>query len=126
MNLALLSIVAFALAVLGVIRNVKADRPYGRKDFAIVFLIVSAPLLVITASDVQMLTGGEPLEAVDRWLQFTYIYLVVAAYPFFQRVCWRVNDAGSHRALSYVSLVPYINILIFLFLCFKPTKVSKG
>ena len=122
MSLAPLLLVAFIIATISIVRNRKVTRDYSRKSFIIIFLLVSAPALYVVASDLTLLQKGDRLPFSESVTQFMYLYFLFASYPFYQRVCWRANDANAPVAAIYGSLVPYINVLIFIYLCIKPTK----
>ena len=59
------------------------------------------------------------------FLLFMWVYFALAAYPFYQRVCWRVKDAGKGKAIAYLSLIPYVNIFIFVYLCTVSSSDSE-
>ena len=125
MSLPLLLFVAFALAVLSVIKNRNSDKTIGRREFIIAFLIVGAPAFFLTLSDINLMINGEKFVYSDNILQIMYVWFAVAAYPFYQRVCWRVNGAGARKFVSYICLVPYLNILALIYLCAAPPKSSE-
>lgn len=125
MNPAILVLAAYGLAIVSILRNSKSDRRMRRGSFILVFAIVSFPYWIVTVSDLSMVLNEQKFLESDSLLDFIYVYNVIVAYPFFQRICWRVNDAGSHRAVPYACLIPYLNILIFFYLCFEPTRGKK-
>ena len=126
-----LMIAAIGTAILAIIENADSFKAYSRKNFIIVFLLVSAPFLLIASFDIiELSEGASPLTNPDSFLymanltDLVAIYLLLVSYPFFQRVCWRINDASAHKALCYISLIPGLNILIFAYLCLKRTAVK--
>jgi len=125
-SLPLLLLVAFSLAILSVARNFRSDRTYSRNNFAIMFLIAGLPTFVITASDLNLWINGERFGVSNFLMQFNYVYFAFVAYPFYQRVCWRVNDAGAGKLTAYICLVPYLNLLSFIYLCVARTRPTRS
>ena len=112
------AIAVFPLAIFSVVQNIKSDKRLPRRSFLIAVLIASAPAIPLILSDFQVLImGGEHFNLGGTFLLFMWVYFAIAAYPFYQRVCWRVNDAGKGKAIAYLSLIPYVNIFIFMYLC---------
>ncbi len=125
MNLVIFLFIAFAISVFSVVRNLKSDKTCGRKVFISALLFAGAPVFILIACDISALVFGEIIAYTDILLQITYVYLAIVAYPFYQRVCWRVNDAGAGKLIAYFSLVPYLNFFSFLYLSIVPTKSSN-
>lgn len=124
-------IAAFGLAILALIKNLKTTKEYSRQSFLITLVLVSLPLLMISVGDFARLgerlvpnTDAPNVDSFKTLGRFLPIYLLFVAYPFFQRVCWRASDASVHKAVCYMSLVPYLNVLIFAYLCIKPTSLK--
>ena len=112
------AIVVFPLAIFSIVKNIKSDKMLPRRSFLIALLIASAPAIPLIISDFQILImGGEHFKLGSSFLLFMWVYFAMAAYPFYQRVCWRVNDAGKGKTIAYLSLIPYVNIFIFMYLC---------
>ena len=89
-------------------------------------LTASAPAIISVVSDFQVLmVGGEPFKLGGAFLLFMWVYFALVAYPFFQRVCWRAADAGKGKTIIFLSLIPYINIFIFVYLCTVPSIDSE-
>ena len=110
--------IAFALSIFSVVKNIKSDKRIPRRSFLISLLIASAPAIPLILSDYQVLImGGEHFKLGSAFLLFMWVYFALVAYPFYQRVCWRVKDAGKGKVIAYLSLIPYINIFIFVYLC---------
>ena len=99
-------------------KNIKSDKRLPRRSSLIALLIASAPAIPLILSDYQVLImGAEHFKLGSAFLLFMWVYFALVAYPFYQRVCWRVKDAGKGKAIAYLSLIPYINIFIFVYLC---------
>ena len=127
MDLRLLSgillLVASALAVFSVIKNRNSQKIIGRAEFIIFLLVAALPSIYLTVADIAFLSGSaERLPYTDLVLKIWFFWLAAIVYHFYQRVCWRINDAGLASYISFVCLVPYINVLIFIFLCVAPSK----
>lgn len=54
--------------------------------------------------------------ASGAYPQALFIYYLVIVHPLTQRVTWRLNDIGMSQRAAYLSLIPYINFLVFVFL----------
>ncbi|MGB0695647.1 MAG: DUF805 domain-containing protein [Rhodospirillaceae bacterium] len=115
-------ILALPIAFFSVVKHRNTLERVNRKLFIIIFLIVSLPAFILTASDISLMLNGKRLPYASTFFQVMNIWFFIAAYPFYQRVCARVNDAGVWRWVSFVCLVPYVNLLIFLYLCIAPSK----
>ena len=90
------AIAVFPLAIFSVVKNIKSDKRIPRRSFLIALLIASAPAIPLILSDFQVLIiGGEHFKLGGAFLLFMWVYFALAAYPFYQRVCWRVKDAGK-------------------------------
>lgn len=122
-------IASIALAVYAIIKNSTISKQYGRRDFTIVCVLVAAPVMLIVVPDIAILArllypdlDMPELNALRHMVHLLPIYFLVIAYPFFQRICWRANDACAHKVFCYLGLVPYLNVLVFAYLCIKPTS----
>ena len=120
------AVAVFPLAIFSVVKNIKSDKRLPRRSFLIALLIASAPAIPLILSDYQVLImGGEHFKLGGAFLIFMWVYFAIAAYPFYQRVCWRVKDAGKGKAIAYLSLIPYVNIFIFMYLCTVSSSDSE-
>ena len=122
----LLPFVIIVTATVAVVRNAGVDRPYGRKPFLFIFILFSSPLLLLSAMDIAVLMGGTMIFETGNLMKFTAVFLAIFSYSFFARACWRANDAGAGKLLCYLSLVPYLNFFIFLYLCVKGTNTKTS
>lgn len=55
---------------------------------------------------------------------FSFLFLLVAAVPTLSSGWRRIQDAGMHGALVFLSFVPYLGGLINIVLCAMPTKLA--
>jgi len=120
------AILIYPLAIFSIIKNVKSEKKLSRSKFLLALLLAIAPAIPLIASDLQVLVlGGERLQISNLFLQLLWVYWAIAAFPFYQRVCWRIHDAGMGKITAYLCLVPYLNFFIFLFLCVAKQKDKK-
>ena len=105
-----------------------------RGNFAVILALVSVGPIIGTINDlcalnVVCLTAGIS-DLFDRfgitWSEFFWIWMVVFSGPFFSRLCRRLADAGMSRHWALLGLIPYLNIPLFLYLCFKPSSEVGG
>ena len=54
----------------------------------------------------------------------SFLFLLVAAVPTLSSGWRRIQDAGMHGALVFLSFVPYLGGLINIVLCVMPTKLA--
>ena len=55
----------------------------------------------------------------------SFLFLLVAAVPTLSSGWRRIQDAGMHGALVFLSFVPYLGGLIMVVLCILPTKLAS-
>ncbi len=118
-----LGILLIALPLGAIIKNINSTKTYSRFSFFTLFLLVSLPAILISFNDIATMFYQYDTGLNDElMMRYFFGYLLICAYPFYQRVCWRVNDAKLSKFFIWISLIPYINIIIFIFLCFAKTK----
>lgn len=118
----ILPLVPIALAILAAIKNIRVTKSYNRVSFLIIFALVSAPLIIIAAYDIASFLNADIKLPLNNITTFVFVYLAIVSYPFYQRVCWRINDASINTKSIVLAYVPYFNFLFFLYLCFKKTR----
>jgi hypothetical protein len=122
--------VAVALALLALVFSIRAvqvnyntTRVTGRMSFALWLVAISIVPAALVSNDLVRFSGGQ----FERFLpSILYIAWAALAWPFYTHLCRRLRDARLSRHLAIVGLVPYLNYLLFVFLCFMPTRPSAG
>ena len=121
------AILIYPLAIFSIVKSINSDEKLSRLGFLLTFLLTTAPAIPLIVSDLGMLVFDSPrLQISSLYLEFLWVYWAIAAFPFYQRVCWRVHDAGIGKITAYFCLVPYLNFFIFLYLCIAKPKSSEG
>ena len=126
----MLSLLPVAIALLAVQLNYKTAARTNRLDFAVVLALISVAPLAATYNDLCRMAGASANTSIAAlfgqlgisWYEFFYIWMALFAGPFFTRLCRRLVDAGMSRRWAVVGLVPYINLPLFLYLCFRPSS----
>ena len=109
----LIYLVALAVALRAIATTGK-DTKLARGPYTLFWLACWSPLLLLAVNDVYRFLD---VSSLGGSLFFGLaLYLLVTSHFLFQRVCWRLNDLGMGRTLAYVALVPYLNLLAFIFL----------
>lgn len=109
----LIYLMALAVALRAITTTGKETK-LARGPYALFWLVCWSPLLLLAVNDVYRFVDVSSLgESLFFGLA---LYLLMTSHFLFQRVCWRLNDLGMGRALAYLSLVPYLNLLVFIFL----------
>lgn len=120
------AIIAF-LALIGALTGLaraSGTKRMNRESFSKIALIVWAPILLLVILDAMKLDGQIDIE-LKQTVLWLLLWLLLTSYPLFTRVAWRLNDAGKGKAWGYIALIPYINALVFLYLCLVPAAKIK-
>lgn len=119
---ALIFLVSLAVA-LRAIATTGNDTKLARGPYTLFWLACWSPLLLLAFNDVYRFVDVSSLGgSLSVGLAF---YLLATSHFLFQRVCWRLNDFGTGRSLAYVALVPYLNLLVFIFLSLPKGKLEQ-
>lgn len=91
--------------------------------------IVAVIMADIEAQRTTELTGYEadpdiPALAIITTL-LTFLFLLITLVPTLSSGWRRIQDAGMHGALVFLSFVPYLGGLIIVVLCILPTKLAS-
>jgi hypothetical protein len=118
---ALIFLVSLAVALRAIATTGK-EATLARGPYTVFWLACWSPLLILALNDVYRFFD---VSSLGEWLFFGLaVYLLVTSHFLFRRVCWRLNDLEMGRALAYVALVPYLNLLVFIFLSLPKGKVE--
>ena len=98
------------------------QKPLSRKPYIISVGLLLSPLFVLVIYDIarlEMSTLPAFGESVKLMLP---LYLLITAYPVFQRISLRAVDANMSRFWVYFSLIPFLNLFVILALAVLPSK----
>ena len=123
--IAIVMFLALAGALSGLAIASKRKRISRRTFFGFASL-VWAPLLALAVLDLMILEGVSLNLNLQNSVVWVSFWFLLTSYPLFSRVVWRLNDAGKGRFWGYLSLVPYLNFFVFVYLCVLPTKSEKA
>lgn len=56
----------------------------------------------------------------------SFIWGLISVFIIYLAISQRVRDAGLPRKLAYIATVPFISLLILLYLLFAPPKREQG
>lgn len=118
--------IIFVLAIFGAlaaIAKTSKEKKMARKNFVKINIFYWSPLIALVIVDLWNLgVQNQPKVHLESASLYISVYLLFTSYPLFQRVCWRLNDAGKGRFLGYIALIPYLNVLVFAYLCLIPSR----
>lgn len=111
------AIVALLTVVIGLraVATSGAEQRMGRAPFLRFWLLAWLPVWFVVLQDV-MAFADFMSSSSEQFTNLLFFYYLVAVHPITQRVMWRANDAGMSKWVAYLTLVPAINLLAFLFL----------
>ena len=113
----MIAIVALLTVVIGLraVATSGTEQRMGRAPFLRFWLLAWLPVWFLVLVDVMTLTGFVS-SSPEQLGNLLFFYYLIAVHPITQRVMWRANDAGMSKWVAYLTLVPAINFLAFLFL----------
>ena len=113
----MIAIVALLTVVIGLRAVVTSgtEQRMDRAPFLRFWLLAWLPVWFLVLVDVMTLAGFVS-SSPEQLGNLLFFYYLIAVHPITQRVIWRANDAGMSKWVAYLTLVPAINLLAFLFL----------
>jgi hypothetical protein len=100
---------------LRVVSTANRDKRISASTFLRFWLVAWIPIWLVLLNDMTSIVD-QILVRSGGYSTALFLYYLVIIHPLTQRVIWRLNDVGmSHRA-AYLSFIPYINLLLFIFL----------
>jgi len=125
LTLQMLVLLPLGISILALIYNYNTKVICGRKSFVAIFAATSIVPLIFLYSDLSMLLGW-PAFPTHLHISVLYLSLAALAYPLYQRVCQRIFDTGLSKHIALISLLPFLNLFLFFFLCLKPSITERA
>lgn len=114
--LSLLPLILLAFVQIAVIYKENTTKVVDRKHFLLIF---STSL----AAGVAIGLAGE-LDVINSRTHgvLFIVFLIIYLFYFYRAVVRRARDAGHSKSIAYLTVIPIINIIIFLYLLFAKSK----
>jgi uncharacterized membrane protein YhaH (DUF805 family) len=97
-----------------------------RKEFSLWLIATFFFVFVFSYSDFTRFAALDFLPPLPFRLPVVvlYVWWAAFAFPFYRTLSRRIFDAGLSKHLALLGLIPYLNFIFFLSLCFLPSKTK--